>query len=466
MRPGIDTSGRSLPGGPADPPGSRAGSPGHRTDAPDGPTRPPVDPPDLPAGLVAPSYGLGGLAAVLPAAAGALGHELTTATGLDARTAAEELAGGFGAVTRCVVVLVDGLGTHNLADRGGHAPTMRGLLPGSRTLTSSFPSTTAAALSTLGTGTSPARTGLLGYTQRNPATGGLATLVSWQEQSDPYRRGPRKSQPLTVDPRDLQREPTVLESLVAGGVGVSAPGPQKYNNSGMTSAALRGPRYVVTGNRFGDAVDATAAALRVRDGGERRLVYLYQGAVDKAGHKHGWTSSQWGDALEDTDRELRRLLRSVPRGTLVLVTADHGQVATTPARQYDVAADPALSDGVALLGGEPRALHVYTRDGVDPADVAARWTDRLGEDAVVRLRDDAVRQGWFGPATGPGSEVPEHVRAVMGDVVVATTGGDDGSGAATVVDSRLHSPEARAMPGVHGSLTPYEMHVPLLVAVA
>ncbi|GAB4085916.1 alkaline phosphatase family protein [Myceligenerans cantabricum] len=422
----------------------------------------------LPAGLVAPSYDLTGLAAVLPAAAGALGHELTTATGLDSRAAVDALVGGggFGAVTRCVVVVVDGLGTHNLADRGGHAPTMRGLLPEARTLTSSFPSTTAAALGTLGTGTGPGRTGLLGYTQRNPATGGLATLVSWQEQSDPYRRGPRMSRPFPVAPRDLQREPTVLESLVAGGVGVTAPGPEKYQGSGMTVAALRGPEYVVTGTRFSDAVDSTVAALRTRDGAERRLVYLYQGAVDKAGHRHGWTSAQWGDACEDTDHELRRLLRSVPRGTLVLVTADHGQVTTDPARQHDVAADPVLSDGVALLGGEPRALHVYARPGVDPADVAARWTDRLGGDAVVRLGGDAVREGWFGPVAGPGADLPEHVRDAVGDVVVAATGGEDGAGAATVVDARLHSPAARAMPGVHGSLSPYEMHVPLLSAVA
>ena len=41
--------------------------------------------PQLPEGLVAPSYDTASLAAVLPAAAGALGHDLTTATG---RTAA------------------------------------------------------------------------------------------------------------------------------------------------------------------------------------------------------------------------------------------------------------------------------------------------------------------------------------------------------------------------------------------
>lgn len=422
----------------------------------------------LPAPLVAPSYGLTGLAAVMPAAAGALGHDLTTATGLNSREAADALVGpgSFASVTRCVVVLVDGLGRHNLADRGGHAPTLRGLLPDSTHLTSSFPSTTASALATLGTGTSPSRTGLLGYTQRNPATGGLATLVSWREESDPYRRGAKMARPLTVDPHELQREPTIMEQLVAAGVGVVAPGPAKYQGSGMTLAALRGPDYVVTGKDFGEGVDATVAALRRPDGAERRLVYLYQQAVDKTGHRHGWLSPQWGAACEDTDRELRRLLRGVPRGTLVLVTADHGQVATDPARQYDVAHDPRLSDGVALLGGEPRAPHVYVRAGIDPADVAARWAERLGDDAVVHRRDEAIRAGWFGPSTGPGADVPGHVRDAMGDVVVAMTGGDGGTGAATVVDSRLHSADARALPGVHGSLTEYEMHVPLLTAVA
>lgn len=394
--------------------------------------------PNLPAGLVAPSYDTASLAAVLPAAVGAMGHDLTTAIGLTAAGCRTAL--GLPDADRVVVVLVDGLGIRNLAERGGHAPFLRGLLrerdEQAATLTSSFPSTTAAGLSIFGTGTAPGRTGMLGYTQRNPATNRLGSLVQWLGLGDPA---------------DVQREPTVFEALVATGAQVTAPGPRKFAGSGMSLAALRGPAHVAA-ETFEQRVDATVAALR-RPGTSQRLVYLYQGDVDKTGHGHGWDSWQWGDALESTDRELARLLRSVPRDTLVLVTADHGQIRADLTTQWDVAADPQLRDGVALVGGEPRALHVYTDAGTDPADVARRWAERLGEHAVVLRREQAVAAGWFGP-------VAEHVLSAIGDVVVAMTG------AATVVDSRVHSANARALPGVHGSLTPHEMLVPLLMAVA
>jgi hypothetical protein len=398
-----------------------------------------VTAPHLPDGLVAPTYDTTSLAAVLPAVAGALGHDLTTATGLGSARCRAAL--GLPDADRVVVVLVDGLGIRNLAERGGHAPFLRGLLrergEEAATLTSSFPSTTAAGLSVLGTGTTPGRTGMLGYTQRNPATGRLAAVVQWKDLGDPA---------------DVQREPTVFETLAARGALVTAPGPRKFAGSGMTQAALRGPVYVAA-ETFEQRVDATVAALRAPGDAEQRLVYLYQGEVDKIGHGHGWDSWQWGDALESTDRELRRLLSRVPRGTLVLVTADHGQIKADLTTQWDVASDPALHPGVAMVGGEPRALHVYTDEGTDPADVALRWAERLGDHAVVVRRETAVADGWFGP-------VAEHVLPSIGDVVVAMTG------AATVVDSRVHSADARALPGVHGSLTPHEMLVPLLTAVA
>ncbi|MEL7974747.1 nucleotide pyrophosphatase/phosphodiesterase family protein [Isoptericola sp. F-RaC21] len=399
----------------------------------------------LPEGLLAPSYGAGSLAAVLPAVAGALGADVTTATGLRSDECREAL--GLPAdVRRAVVVLVDGLGLGNLAERGGHAPFLRSLAAEGRSVLSSFPSTTAAALATFGTGTAPGRTGLLGYTQRNPATGGLATTVSWTEQSDPYRRT-KLSGPMRAEPEDVQREPTVLETLVARGVRVASPGPARFAGSGMTRAALRGPRYVPA-----DGLDVQVGAA-VRELREPGLVYLYHGAVDKAGHQHGPQSWQWGDALEETDAELRRLVRSVPRGTLVVVTADHGMVTADLSRQHDVAAHPGLARDVALLGGEPRAGHVYVTPGADPRDVADRWAAVLGDDALVALRDDAVAAGWLGP-------VADHVLPAVGDVLVAARGG------ATVVDSRLHPSGAREMPGVHGSLTPAEMVVPLLVAQA
>nr|WP_139315987.1 nucleotide pyrophosphatase/phosphodiesterase family protein [Cellulosimicrobium sp. CUA-896] len=382
---------------------------------------------DLPADLLAPRPGTGGLAAVLPAALDALGVPVTTTTGLDGGAARADLR--LPAAERVCVVLVDGLGHLNLAERAGHAPFLRSLLPDARPLTSTFPSTTAAAVGAFGTGTAPGRTGMLGYTQRNPATGGLANMVSWDG---------------APPPDEVQREPTLLGVAADAGLTVTSTGPGRFAGSGMTLAALRGGSYAAA-ERLGDRVDAALRALR-RPG----LVYVYWGEVDKTGHHHGSGSWQWGDELEALDRELARLARSLPAGALLLVTADHGMVDVDPTLRRDVAHDPVLSRGVALVGGEPRAVHVYAEPG-RAGEVAARWREALGDDALVLERDDAFARGLLGP-----DPRPEAV-AATGDVVVAMRG------RATVVDSRTQTAASLALVGVHGSLTEREMRVPLLV---
>jgi hypothetical protein len=359
---------------------------------------------------------------VLPALADALGVDVPDG-------AAARALLGLPDARRVCVVLVDGLGHLNLAERGGHAPFLRSLLAGSAPLVTTFPSTTATAVAAFGTGRGPGTTAMLGYTVRVPSTGRLGNLVSWTDM-------PPAGQ--------WQPHPTVLERLAAAGVAVTSVGPARFQGSGLTGAALRGATYAPA-ESLTQRVDGVLRALR-----EPGLAYLYWHDVDKTGHHHGWGSWQWGEALTELDGELARLARSLPRDTLLVVTADHGMVDVDPARRRDVATDPVLGAQVAVTGGEPRALHLHVTPGADPAEVALRWRDALGDDAVVRTRDEAVEAGWFGP-------VEPRVLPVVGDVVVAMRG------AATVVDSRTQTAASIALPGVHGSMTAREMLVPLLV---
>jgi hypothetical protein len=363
------------------------------------------------AGLVLPDYQGANLAAVMPAAADAMGAEVPG--GPEARRTLS-----LPRAARVCVVLVDGLGRLNLAERSGHAPFLRSLLEGSRPVTAGYPSTTAASLATFGTGTCPGRTGLVGYTVRNPRTRQLANMVSWDGADSPH---------------EWQVEPTVFERVVGGGRRVVSVGPARFGGSGLTNAALRGAVYHGA-ETLADRVDATLAEL-VQPG----LVYLYWGEVDKIGHHEGWGSWQWGHALEELDRELARLARSLPRDSLLVVTADHGMVDADFTRRWDVATTPGLCEGVELVAGEPRAAGV----------VAARWQDVLGGAAVVAVGQHAIDENWFGP-------VADSVRPRIGDVVVAMTG------RATVVDSRTQSARSIELVGVHGSMTLYEMSVPLL----
>ena len=379
------------------------------------------------AGFVAPQYGGAGLGAVLPAVADALGVAVTAGgrTGADARATL-----GLPPAQRACVVLVDGLGHLNLVERAAQAPFLRSLLADGEVLTAGFPSTTTTSMGLFGTGTGAGRTAMMGYTARNPATGGLANLVSWDGAGDPRR---------------WQREPTIFEQVTAAGVPVTSVGPANFAGSGLTEAALRGGGYH-RAERLTDRVDATIYELM-----GPALVYLYWGEVDKVGHHHGWGSWQWGEELGRLDRELARLARALPPGTLLVVTADHGMVDVDRSHRWDVARTPALATGVELVAGEPRALHLHTqlRTPTDLDAVVDRWRATLGTAAVVATRDEAIAAGWFG-------SVSEHVRPVIGDVVVAMTG------RATVVDSRTQTQGSMALVGVHGSFTPAEMHVPLL----
>lgn len=369
-----------------------------------------------------------------------------------------------------VVVLVDGLGLELLRERRGHTPTLRswladaepfgsGLLsapsgpgPAARTC---VPSTTAAALTTLGTGALPGVTGMVGYSVRNPllptpAAGDVPNgdddlcLITWEGRAP--------------DPRAWQDVPTVFQrlepdpALTRDATGQSAPlavsvGPARFSGSGLTEAGLRGTRHLAA-DRLEDRPGLAVSALRRGT----PLVYLYVGELDHAGHGHGWRSQEWLRELERLDAAMAELVRRVPRGTRIVLTADHGMVDTDAEHRVTVTDHPGLTGDVAGIAGEPRMAQLYVPGG-DPdlaLEVATRWREHLGERAAwvgTRAEADAL----LGP-------VSPRTETVLGDVLVAM------AGTWVVTDPRVHSESAIAMPGVHGSITPAETTIPLLLA--
>jgi hypothetical protein len=82
--------------------------------------------------------------------------------------------------------------------------------------------------------------------------------------------------------------------------------------------------------------------------------------------------------------------------------------------------------------------------------VQSRWRELLGGGALVLNRDEAVARGWFG-------EVSAAVLPRLGDVVAAAR--DDWG-----LFSNVDFPYETRLIGLHGSLTPVEMRIPMLVA--
>lgn len=335
---------------------------------------------------------------------------------------------------RAVVVLADGLGADLLRRRSGHAPFLRvsaagqdPAIPG--VLTAGFPSTTATSMGTFGTGLPPGTHGLAGYQVRVPGSDRLFNELDWIGGPDPVQ---------------WQPHPTVFEQTAAAGVPVTMVGPTKFDGSGLTTSALRGARFAGAGD-LPSSVDEAVRAVRATP---RALVYLYWGDVDRTGHQHGCESWQWGEALELLDGELRRLRAMLPDDTSLTVTADHGMVDVPDSAKTDIAYDRELRAGVALVGGEPRGLQLYCREGA-ATDVAATWSARVGGDGWVMLREEAVAAGLFGSVS------PEVVPR-FGDVIVAV------QAPIGFVDTRVMNPRIVSLIGQHGSLTDAEQQVPFI----
>lgn len=351
-----------------------------------------------------------------------LGYDLP---GLDGERSAQAL--GLPQASRAVVVLVDGLGYHNLGARKGHAPFLRRRLTERpdpiRTVS---PSTTAAAITGLGTGLLPGQTAMAGYSLRDPNTGDPFSLITWNTD---------------LCAEDWQRQQTIGEKLAAQGHELAVVQPAKFLGSGLTNAAWRGGKPVV-GESLEQRVDGALAALEWTN-----LVYLYWGEVDHVGHGKGWQSDAWTAELENLDSEMARLARRLPPDTLLIITADHGMIDVE--ERIDVAAVPSLSEGVTLVAGEERAAQIYTED---PDAVSARWQAYLGDRATVLTKNEWIESGLLGP-------VSDQTRSVIGDVIAFS------HGRLGIGDSRFMSAWALSITGLHGSLTDEEMDIPCLVEV-
>lgn len=339
--------------------------------------------------------------------------------GADARAAADF---GIGRARQVLVILADGLGWHPLRARLGHAPTLRAHMGTAVRATSCAPSTTAAAIPAFATGRRPGRTRMVGYTV---LVGGRAM--------------PLLTFGAGVDPAAWQPCPTLFEELRRAGCDSASVAPAAFANSGLTRAALRGARPVGA-ETLEERVGAAAAELRAGT----PLVYLYWSEIDHVGHERGWQSNEWTGELERFDAAVGELLRRVPRDARVVLTADHGMVDTGEGLRTDLAERPDLDAGVRAIAGEGRCVHVHAepRRG---AEVRDRWQRILGADAWVLGPDR------YADVLGPGGGCE-----LVGDALVFLRG------RRVIVDSRTQSAASVRMIGVHGSLTPKEMEIPVM----
>jgi hypothetical protein len=325
---------------------------------------------------------------------------------------------------RIVLLVIDGLGYEQLQRHAHIAPNLMSLVGGS--ITTIAPSTTASALTSLVTGASPAEHGIVGY--RMDMGDSIMNSLRWWS-----------------DTRDLRKvHPPASVQPIPPFVGMTIPvvSRAELEGSAFTEAHLRGSRPC--GWRAASSIVAQCASL-ISSG--EKFVYAYYDGVDKIAHERGF-GAYYDAEIAATDWLVGALLNTLPSGTTLAITADHGQVQVNDNVVH-------LSDDIKATlhhqSGEGRFRWLHAKRGQE-SELLQIATDSYSDIAWVASRDQVVEEAWLGPARG--GRIADQVKRRLGDVALvpftATTFDDP-------LDSGPFSLVCR-----HGSLTADEMFVPFL----
>lgn len=331
-----------------------------------------------------------------------------------------DLIGDAAAARTVVLLVVDGLGWHQLRRHRSLAPSLAAASDATPPITTVAPSTTAAAMTSLTTGAAPGEHGLVGYRIATPL--GLLNALRWRAGGRDVRA--------VLPPDELQ--PVAPFCGQPAAVVTRA----EFRHSGFTGAHLRGGTF--WGWRD---LPGFVSAVRAAVNKGFRFVFAYYDAVDKIAHEFG-LGEHYRAALAETERLAVALRSDLPTETPLIVTADHGVVEV---REPPVMVDPEIVTLTGCWSGEARLLWLHARAGAEPELLDA--CERYAGFAEIAPVEQVLDEQWLG------RHVTETARARLGDVALVPRG----LRAFTMPDE---DQPHHALIGRHGGLTAEEMLVP------
>lgn len=352
-------------------------------------------------------------------------------------------------VERVVLILLDAFGWRFLDRHADRHPLLRRFVDEGTVakLTTQFPSTTTAHVTTLHTGAPVADHGLYEWNVYEPSLEALVTPLMFSFAGDPRRDTLGVFRP---DLAALYPRGTIYRRLADEGVRSVAFHPASFAPSTYDGVLLDGADvhpYATLEEAFGGLADALLTS------SGRVYAYVYIDSLDAVGHQHGPSSDAFDAEATRCLDAIERALAALPAGTLLLLAADHGQVDVDPARtrfvnlfwpgirahlRHDRRGRPLAPAGSA------RDLFLHTAPG-EQGHVVDVLRGLLSDFAQVHATDDLVAEGLFAGPPGP------RLRERIGDVCVLPAPGE-------TVWWRERGRFGMRFRGHHGGLTPEEAH--------
>jgi len=355
-------------------------------------------------------------------------------------------------IKRIIIILMDGLALSRFTSwmEEGKIPAWNRLLQSGHLapITSISPSTTSAAITTLWTGHSAAEHGVMGYEVWLKKYGVVTNMITQGPMS--FKKGhAHLDQAGFVAETELDI-PKLGEHLAKYGVHTYSFQHYSIANSGLSRTFMNAVNIYPYANEAECWVNVRELIAAKKK--EKLYLWTYWSSLDGLGHIYGPDDERTQTYFSNFSRNLEenlinRLTPELRDGTLLLFTADHGQVSTIKNPLFSLSNHPEFIDCLHIKPtGESRFTYLHVKPGKETTlrdYIASTWPEKF----VVMESQKLLNSGLFGPGV-PMNDIYNRI----GDITLL----------ARDQNYLWWSDEENPLIGRHGGLSALDMIVPFV----
>jgi predicted AlkP superfamily pyrophosphatase or phosphodiesterase len=362
---------------------------------------------------------------------------------------------------KIVLFLTDGFGYEQCKEASQNTPFLKKLFDNHAIypITSVFPSTTAASLTTLATGLAPQGHGLFEWFLYIEELDQIIQTLPFSHFGKKAKSDELISE--GVSPKILLDAKTIYEKLLAEGIKSYNFINEDYASSAYSTVLFRGSKTIIY-KSLSDLTVKLRDFLTNNDG--PLFCYVYWTNIDTAGHNYGPKSEQYFLEVKtffDNLQEplITKLKQETLDDTLFLLTADHGQISVNPEETIYLNNDGKLLSFLEISKNNKRILpYGNTRDCFlkikeEKVDEAIQYLkEKYHGFALILKTEEMVKAGLFG--LGQSSE---RFLKRVGNVMILPYKNN-------TIGYEYVKGEPFILKGHHGGLSEEEMLIPFGIA--
>lgn len=365
-----------------------------------------------------------------------------------------------GKYNHVIFLLVDALGYHTFLK---NRSLFNFLEPHSNItpLTSLFPSTTSAALTTLHTGLLPIEHGMLEWHLYIPQLEAIIKSLPFCLED----KAPDSLENQPIPPKEiLFNQKTIYQTLEEENVKTFSLSLNNYWQSVYSKLSRRGSKRIPFFDLSELFTRLEEVLNNVRQKHEKTFTYAYIDYLDSVSHQHGPNSKFARAELIQIMTMFKKLFWDKINlkdfhDTLILIAADHGQIPVNNQKTIRLNQLPKLTkmlvqpspDKPILSAGGPRDAFLHVQPD-QQHHALAYLKEELSDRAKIYATQEVLKKGWFGK-TKPTNKVLER----LGNVLILPKDNN-------LVWYERKDHDHHPKKGHHGGLSRQEMYVPFIAA--